>query len=198
MENKECQAPLSEINYIKEHMINCYGTAYVFEKKSRRYNRLIIFKRLIEIAVPISIFGLFSYIDFPILKYISTFLGVIQAMTLGIFLSLKIEENYSNYIIIHRENYNLADKWYSWFSRLRDSKNFNDLETELNSFKNEMEIRESQRNLFDYNFSMNENDKQQARRAAYIKYGFKCPNCDIVPANKSKINTCWNCGSERR
>lgn len=171
----------------------CYGTAYIFEKRTTKIRRKVLFLSFLGIAGPASVGAIISAyklspqdIDFVFL--IAGSIGFMQLILTIWSLVAGWNQNLSNYLESKATNYRLSKK-FNILSR-DASLSAQDFEIDFQVLRRDAEFREVQDNMYD----ITDKEKRMGMRYGLRKYQRKCSGCSQIPT-ATKATKCDICGN---
>lgn len=176
-----------------DEAVYCFGTASVFEKRSRAYKRRLQWLTFLGLAVPLAVGGIvMSFgVDSPYIVLVialASLLGLAQLILSLWSLVAKWDDMFAYSVESCSDNYRLSDL----FKSLAQFENPNSLEHlnryELLQTENRMRSgRDSQQTLSD-------REKRMGLRAALRQFQRTCVACKLVPVSmkSSKCDVCGN------
>ncbi|HCI4281136.1 TPA: hypothetical protein NO555_004487 [Klebsiella variicola subsp. variicola] len=177
-------------NRCLEQEIYAYGTAYLFESRTRNFRFRLRILSFLSLAVPLSVGGIAMVATdeklLPIIVSISGILSVpLFIMTLW-SLVFRWEEKLTASEYACKTNNDLKNKWHD-LSQYSGT----DAEEKFRSLIERDRIQEQ----YDRSQDVSEKDKRRMMRASLIQYRRKCATCGTQPTSMSaKKVTCTTCG----
>jgi mobilome CxxCx(11)CxxC protein len=175
-----------------DYALQCYGTAYIFEKRTSKIRWKLNVLTFLGIAVPATggaVIGIFSlspqhinYILFP-----AGFLGIILFVLSIWSLVAKWNDNFFYYLESKSSNYRLSDDWAQLANTTTLSNG--EFETKIQILEAESQLRSDLDNRHD----ISEKEKRMGMRAGLRKFQRPCAVCGEIPKSM-KPTQCGVCG----
>jgi len=176
-----------------DEAVYCFGTAYVFERRSKAYKRLLQWLTFLGLAVPLAVGGIvMSFgVDLPYTAWIITvasILGLAQLILSLWSLVAKWDDMFAYSVESCSDNYRLSDL----FKNLAQFENPNSPE-----HMNRYELLQSENRMRsgrDNQQTLSDREKRTGLRAALRQFQRTCVACKAVPMSMkpSKCDVCGN------
>jgi mobilome CxxCx(11)CxxC protein len=176
-----------------DNAFNCFGTAYIFERRARGIRIRLRILTFLGVATPAAFGAVLGLIGaqspyVPFATWVAGIIGIIQLVGSIWSLVSNWDSEFSYYIESKSDNYRLAEE----FSTLGSTKTL-----EVSEFDVEMRLLETQgefRAQLDNRIDVTDAEKRMGMRTALRRYQRECIGCHQVPTSL-KSTKCDICGN---